>query len=245
MKILSSGTVWLSAAAFAVVASMGLAAEQPGKKEASAAPAFSYKAPLRGAPATRVGGATRSAGATAMTLNVLAPDHTGYTYQEKPTMYWYVSERVTQPVELAITPTGSLNEAIPPVLELTFQPPIEKGVHAVRLEDHGVALKPDVEYQWFVAVVKDPDHRSNDVLAGGSIKRIGTSDAVQAKLRDAQQTIRPAIYAESGVWYDAIDQISKLIGADPANRSLREQRATLLEQVGLKDAAAYDRSAGG
>ena len=66
MKILSSGTVWLSAAAFAVVASMGLAAEQPGKKEASAAPAFSYKAPLRGAPATRVGGATRSAGETAL-----------------------------------------------------------------------------------------------------------------------------------------------------------------------------------
>lgn len=244
MKIVSLGTAWLGAAALAIAASTGLAAEQ-GKKESSAAPLFSYKAPLRGAPATRVGGATRSAGATAMTLNVLAPDHTGFTYQEKPTIYWYVSERVTSPVELAITPTGNLQEAVPPVLELTLKPPLEKGVHALRLEDHGVALKPDVEYQWFVAVVKDPDHRSNDVLAGGSIKRIGASDAVQAKLRDAKEAMRPAIYAESGVWYDAIDQISKLIGTDPANRSLRELRATLLEQVGLKDAAAYDRSAGG
>ncbi len=244
MKIISSGIASLSATALLMVASSALAAE-PAKKDASAAPVFTYKAPLRGAPATRVGGGTRSAGATAMTLNVLAPDHTGYTFQEKPTIYWYVSERVTSPVELAITPTGKLQEAVPPVLELTLQPPIEKGVHALRLEDHGVALKADVEYQWFVAVVKDPDQRSNDVLAGGSIKRIGASDAIEAKLRDAKQNMRPAIYAESGVWYDAIDQVSKLIGADPANRELRELRALMLEQVGLKDAAAYDRSAGG
>ena len=41
-----------------------------------------------------------------------------------------------------------------------------------------------------------------------------------------------------------IDQLSKQINADRNNRTLREQRAALLEQVGLREAAAFDRGAG-
>jgi Flp pilus assembly protein TadD len=54
----------------------------------------------------------------------------------------------------------------------------------------------------------------------------------------------PALYAESGIWYDAIDDLSRLISAEPDNRRLREQRAALLEQVGLREAAEFDRAAG-
>jgi len=244
MKFASFRTVLLSAVALAISTSAGFATE-PAKKGDSAAPEFTYKAPLRGAPATRVGGGTRSAGASTITLNVLAPDHTGYTLQQSPTIYWYVSERVTNPVEVTITIMGTLQEAAQPLLEITLQPPIERGVHAVRLEDHGVALKPDTEYQWFVAVVRDPDQRSTDILAGGSIKRIAVPQAIQARLRGAGETMKPAVYAESGVWYDAIDQLSRLISANPVDRTLRDQRAALLKGVGLQEAADHDRNAGG
>ncbi len=202
---------------------------------------FSYKVPLRGAPATRVGGGTRSAGASAMTLKVLAPIETGYTVQARPTIYWYVSETITNPVEITITGTGSLEEAAVPLLEITLQAPIKQGIHALRLEEHEMSLKPDVEYQWFVAVVKNPDQRSDDLIAGGSIKRVAATQDVQVKLNESGQAMRAAIYAESGIWYDAIDQLSKQIVSNPANRDLHEQRAALLEQVGLGAAAAYDR----
>jgi hypothetical protein len=52
----------------------------------------------------------------------------------------------------------------------------------------------------------------------------------------------PAVYAQSGLWYDAVDEISKLIYANPADGALREQRASLLAQAGLAHAAAYDRN---
>jgi hypothetical protein len=229
-------------ALLSITVAMGLAtvpvyAAQSGEK-AAAKPvaAFSFKAPLRGAPATRVGGASRGA-AAAMSLDVLAPNQTGYTTHASPTIYWYVSETIKKPVEVTITGTR-MEDAVKPLLEVTLQPPIRKGIHALRLEDHGVSLKPDVEYQYFVAVVTNYNQRADDVIAGGSIKRVSASADVQAKLKQASPLKAAEVYAESGIWYDAIDALSKEIAANPA---LRAQRAALLEQVGLNDVAAFDR----
>jgi hypothetical protein len=238
MKISSFSTSLLAAAAVALAG-----AAYAGGESASPAP-FAYKAPLRGAPATRVGGATRSAnGLVNLKLNVLAPSDTGYTVSENPTIYWYTSEPITFPVEFTVISTESIQDAAKPLLDVTRQPPIKKGFHALNLKEFGVALKPGVEYQWFVAVVRDKDQRASDIMAGGTIKRIAGSEsvAVRTKVQQASPAQRAAVYAEAGIWYDAIDQLSKEIDANPGNRQLRDQRAALLEQVGLRDAAAYDR----
>ncbi len=219
--------------------------KQTNSKQAeSANPLFSYKPPVRGAPVTRVGGGTRGAEAIKLSLDVLAPDATGYTLREKPTVYWYVSERITNPVELTVIGADTIAEGAKPLLDIELKPPIEKGMHALPLANHGVELKPDHEYQWFVAIVRNPAQRSSDILAGGRIRRVAESHAIETKLAQNAKATWPAIYAESGVWYDAIDELSKMINADPHDGRLRAQRAALLDQVGLQDAARYDRSAG-
>ncbi len=237
MKAKLSKTALLSVTAALALAAFPASAGEADKEKAAAKPMFSFKVPLRGAPATRVGGGTRSGEATAMSLNVLAPDQTGYTTHAKPTIYWYVSQAINHPVEMTITGMN-FEDAIFPLLEITLQPPISKGIHALRLEEHGVSLKPDVEYQYFVAVVKNYNQRSDDIIAGGSIKRVAPSADVQAKLKQAGAESAAEVYAESGIWYDAIDELSKQIAAKPA---LRGQRAALLEQVGLNAVAAFDR----
>ena len=216
-------------------------AQADAEKASSESATLAYKPPLRGAPATRVGGGTRSVGARPLTLSVLAPNETGFTTSDRPTVYWYVSETLTHPVELVLTTSEPLKDATPPALEITLQPPIAKGVHALSFADHGVTLKPGIEYQWFVSVVSNPAQRSSDVVAGAAIQRIGDSDAVQIRLKQAPEHRWPAVYAENGIWYDAIDQLSRQISANPADARLRQQRAALLEQVGLRDAAAFDR----
>ena len=221
-----------------------LVAQAGSEKRAEEQPAkFTYRPPLRGAPATRVGGGTRSIGANTFSLSVLAPNETGLTTREKPTIYWYVSHTINAPVEVTLTTTEPLRDAANPSLELTLQPPLARGMHAVRLDQHGIVLKPGVEYQWFVAVVNNPAQRSGDVIAGGSIKLVA-SDEVQDRVKRAPQALWPALYAESGLWYDAIDELSRQISANPQDRRLRQQRAALLEQVGLAEAAAFDRAAG-
>lgn len=237
----SIATIVLGAAACASLVASAVTAKEPAQ-DGRIILAQAYKPPMRGAPATRVGGGSRSAG-FALSVNVLAPSETGYTLQEQPTVYWFASSDIDRPVELTVISTASLREAAKPALEITLQPPIAKGVHALRLADHGVRLQPGVEYQWFVAVVRNPAQRSNDVLAGGTIKRVA-DDAVRSRVEQSAQAQRPAVYAEAGIWYDAIDQLSKQIGAERGNRQLREQRAALLEEVGLREAAAFDRGAG-
>jgi hypothetical protein len=242
----------ISLTAVLVAASLGalpaLAAEAEKKLlvaqadvEKAAEANLTYRPPLRGAPATRVGGGTRSVGARPVTLSVLAPNETGYTTRDNPTVYWYVSETLTNPVEFTLTISEPLQHATPPALEITIQPPIAKGVHALRLADHGVTLKPGVEYQWFVAVVANPAQRSSDVVAGAAIQRVTNTDLVQSRLKQAPQQNWAAVYAESGIWYDAIEELSRQISTNPADARLRQLRAGLLEQVGLKEAAAFDR----
>ena len=58
-------------------------------------------------------------------------------------------------------------------------------------------------------------------------------EPVKAKLAKASNNETPFIYAEAGLWYDALKSISDLIDAAPQNLELRKQRTALLTQVGL------------
>lgn len=201
----------------------------------TAGPVPVYRPQLRGAPETRVGGASRGTQDTGLVLSVLAPESTGLTSRDKPTVYWYSSKALSAPLEFTL----SDEQAIKPLVELKVSA-AQPGIHAQRLD---YVLKPDVEYQWTIAAVADPSQRAGDTISGGSIKRSQPSPALAAKLKAADKAQWPFLYAEEGFWYDALAVLSEQIDAHPADRRLREQRAALLEQVGLKTAADQDRQA--
>ncbi|MDP2827815.1 MAG: DUF928 domain-containing protein [Sulfuricellaceae bacterium] len=190
-----------------------------------------YKPPLRGAPASRVGGGSRGMADNLPKIAVLAPDHTGYTTQEQPVLYWYLSKPVAIRLEITITD----DKTIQPLLEKRLEVPAKAGIQALSLKDHGIHLKPGAEYSWFVGLVADAKQRSSDVIAGGTIARKEPAAALQAKLAKSSPKQVPFVYAEEGFWYDAIASISSLIAAHPEDQALRQQRAALLEQVGLSD----------
>lgn len=197
-----------------------------------------YIPPLRGAPVSRVGGASRGSGDASVTVEVLAPDHTGLTVSPRPTLYWYLSALSAAPLDFTL-----IDEAgIKPLVEVRLDAPESPGVQRVDLAELDVTLKPGVNYQWFVALIPDPKQRSNDILAGGMIKRITPSQALMAKLKRASQGELPHIYAEEGIWYDALAAVSEPMRVNPDDATLRTARAALLEQVGLNDVAAEDVS---
>ena len=207
----------------------------PGDANAGSGEAggFVYRPPMRGAPVARIGGGTRGIGDMTLELVVLAPDHTGLTTKEQPTLYWYVSEPV--PTKLEVTVIN--DEAIDPALEEVVATPGRAGIQKIELAKSGTRLEPGLEYRWFVSVVADPGQRSNDIVASGTIQRITPEGALKARIAKADERALARIYAEEGVWYDAVDAISRLIEKSPNDAALREQRAALLEQVGLQAAA--------
>ena len=195
-----------------------------------------YMPPRVGAPAGRVGGGTRGPGGSLPVLFVLAPDHTGLTTQEQPVLYWYISAPTTQAIELTVIS----EQAVRPLLEIRLPSPAQAGVQRLRLAEHGVRLASGVQYRWFVALIPDADNRSQDVIASGGIERTEPSAALQAQLVQAGKADAPFIYAQAGLWYDALAAISAQIEAAPANTLVRQQRAELLAQVELAEVAAYE-----
>ncbi len=198
-----------------------------------------YRPPLRGATSGgRIGGGTRGTGERAFTLSVLAPDHTGLTLSEQPTLYWFVSKTVTLPMEFTVVD----HRKAEPLLELKVEPPIEPGFHSISLSRHGVRLQSSITYEWFVALVVDAEQRSSDILAGAEIQRVDGAGELLDRVRAADARNRPAIYAQDGYWYDAIEGLFNLISDNPQDSDLKAQRATLLNQVGLPGAAGYAHS---
>lgn len=206
-------------------------AEAQNKKQTTAADMPVYKPPKRGAPGGRVSGGTRGPERQAFVLTVLAPDHTGLTVNEQPSLYWFISSPTSSPVEFTVVDPG----AAKPLLETRISSPVQPGVHRIRLADHGVRLVPDVPYRWFVAVVPDPGRRSKDILAGGAIERVELAEELREKLAQAGKAKAPHIYAEAGLWYDALAAISELIESTPNDPALRKQRASLMAQAGLPE----------
>lgn len=195
-----------------------------------------YKPPRVGAPVGRVGGGTRGHGDPLPVVLALAPDHTGLTTQEQPALYWYISAPTTHAIELTVIE----EQAIRPLVETRLPSPAQAGVQRVRLAEYGIRLKPEVQYRWFLALIPDADNRSQDVVAGGIVQRIEPPAALPARLAQAGEVQAPFIYAEAGIWYDALAALSEQIAATPADTRLRQQRAALLKQVGLSEVAQYD-----
>jgi hypothetical protein len=181
-----------------------------------------------------VGGGTRGApGRDIFVLSVLAPDHTGLTMREQPSLFWFISSDTSLPVELTIVDPN----ATEPLLESRIASPVKRGVHRVRLAEYGVRLAVGVPYQWSVAVMSDPTRRSRDILASGTIERVKPAGDLEAKLAEADKENLMSWYAEAGIWYDALEVVSDLIERSPGDATPRRYRAALLAQAGLPEIA--------
>ena len=192
---------------------------------------------LADGPSVRIGGAARGLGGAAPAPEALGPAHVGASAREAPNLYWFLPEATSLPVEVTVVDPG----AVDPLLETTVPGPLEAGVHRVSLSEHAVRLQPGVDYRWFVALVRDPERRSQDLVSAAAIRYTPPGPEQSERLSAAPAARAAHLYAESGFWYDAFDQLSRWLDAERGAALLHEHRAALLEQVGLGDAATFER----
>ncbi len=215
-------------------AAFGADKNQPGAAGPSAG--IKFRPPTTGAPAVRVTGGSRGTGDAEITLDVLAPDDIGVTTREQPSLFWFQSKPADAKFELTLLQENKVK----PIVQVTVARSSNAGVQRIKLADRGVKLSPGVEYQWVVALITDPDNRSTDLVASGVIKRVEPSVELKEKIAQATPASLATVYAEAGIWYDALSVLSDQIDSNPANKALRETRADLLRQVGLKAGADYE-----
>jgi hypothetical protein len=196
-----------------------------------------YKPPAApGNIPARVSGGARGE-AVDTVLIALVPNHVALTTQAQPSLFWFQSKPAKAKFEVTVVEPKKPK----PLLSLTAPQADKPGIHRVKLGKYKIELQPDVAYEWSVAIVPDAENRSRDVIAKGVIKRISPPGDLANRVAQMDDLQRAEVYAQAGVWYDAFESVSNAIEAHPDDASLRAQRASLLQQVGLAEAAAFDK----
>jgi hypothetical protein len=174
---------------------------------------------------------------------VLAPEHIGQTASEAPSLYWYLSKIPESggfefwigavdagfvPDQPNDTPAGEVSDTW---IQIDLPSPNQPGLQRILLSDYGVELEAGVDYSWTISwtIALGPDAH-----AGGWIKRVELPASVAKRLDEGSLGEVPAIYAEAGLWYDALSSLLELVSDHPNNESLRTARLELLRQGGLE-----------
>lgn len=244
----------LLAASFAVTPAFAQdPAPADAKPAAGAAPVakrglLKYTPPKTAAGGARIDGDGGSRGPDVKlpSISVLAPKEAAVTTNEQPSLFWFqngpMPEKVIKTARVEVTLLDPKNPK--PLLKVTSPLTGDKqagsGLRRVALGKQKVSLQPGVTYKWTVALIPDPANRSQDVITSASIQRIEPSKELAEALKGAASGDKAAVYAQNGVWYDAIEAITADIDKNPKNADLRKLRGELLKQGGLKDAAAAD-----
>lgn len=188
-----------------------------------------YMPPYANAPTLRSTGVIRGLSGAAPSVQALGPDHTGIVFEASPRLYWRLSENTRLRVELIVNDP----RAVQPLVDIALPDGASAGIHVFDLAALGVKLAPGVAYEWSVALVPNIDDRSLDAPSMAGVKYVPPSAELSARIASAPPAQLAHVYAESGSWYEAFDQLSRWVAQDPDAEILRRHRAALLAQAGI------------
>jgi hypothetical protein len=185
---------------------------------AVAEPKIEYVAPKKGGPSIRLDPDARGNCPSVRGLpsdfkiEVVAPEHLGYTIKAQPVLYWRINKKVRGTIALTIEEMVS-DFSFKPLLEMSASLSVKPGLHNYSLSGLKVHLEKDVDYLWTVALVCDRENRSLDIGQSGGVRYVDKPKGVRFK--DLKEL------AQKGVWYDVFHRVG------------RANRQRLLNQVGL------------
>jgi len=190
--------IWLIATLLAVLAPTTiLFSPQIG----AATDGIKYRPPTRGDTRRTEGSGSRGCNKNTVSLNLLIPaDHLPLTVSSHPKFLWYVSD-TSSPVRFTLVEQGIAKT----LLDKRFTPE-KPGIVELQLPDSSPGLEIGKNYRWTVSIICSASRSSENIYAMGRISRIPMSDElkVNKKLAIADSKQRAMIYADAGVWYDAL-----------------------------------------
>lgn len=197
-----------------------------------------YRAPQNEdlSPARVIGRASRGAADESLSIAVLAPDHTGLTVQAQPTLHWHLSHQIRAKVVVTVQHADSID----PLIEIESTGSFKEGIVSVPISGESVELEIGTEYDWSVTI-QPTDDEQLPTTTSAVIKRIAEPKVLE-RARRSNHTLAN-MQAENGIWYDAIETLTKKIRRSPNRKEARRHRASLLRQVGLMLAAQSDERA--
>ncbi|PSN18733.1 hypothetical protein C7271_10945 [filamentous cyanobacterium CCP5] len=111
------------------------------------------------------------------------------------------------------------------------------GIVRIVLPETAPALELAAPYRWFFMAYCD---RNAPTFVEGWIERVEIAGAMQRQLDQVPVSRQVALYAEQGIWQDALDTLGVLYRQDPQTDALQADWVELLTSAGLEAVAAED-----
>ncbi len=208
----------------------------------SQARAVRFRVPNVGRPRRRTAAAVRSGCGNSTDNKLVAstdeelvalrpiPDP-ALTVSEYPTIFVSLPQTSAKEAEFFLKEDGKDDI----VYETTVTLPSNPGIVSVSLPDNGTlpALEVGKTYHWYFLMICNPQDRSDEPYVEGEIQRVEPSPNLVAELKNASPRDRAALYAEAGIWYDAVNSIVQLRRSSPNDTAIAADWAELLKSVGL------------
>lgn len=212
--------------------------------------------PDRGVPGDRGGAASRGCGAGNQSITALIPVYEqtlkqgkpeavsvtkvwGLTTEEYPTFWFFVpyKKSTINSIEFVLKdesskPSQTLYQTIVTIPEVP-------GIISIRLSATTPPLQVDKMYHWFfkMKVICAPQQPAEREYVEGWVQRINPNLKLANSLKQATPQQRIGLYAENGIWYDALTTLAELRLAKPQDPTLVAEWMNLLKSVDLENLA--------
>lgn len=164
-------------------------------------------------------------------VTLLAPTrHVGLTVSSRPTLFFYLSKKSPVPVLLTLAAIDGRKAIVEKRLALE-----SPGLKSFSLPPE-VKLEEGKKYVWTITLVCNWVRVSENFDVQRSIKRVAVSKPLEKQLAKVPRTNtreRGRLYAENGIWYDAVTNLAKDNSQKEATRDLRD----LVEQARINQNA--------
>ncbi|HAA30849.1 MAG TPA: hypothetical protein DCE56_28080 [Cyanobacteria bacterium UBA8553] len=196
-----------------------------------------------------------------VTLLIPSKDYIGQTTSSHPSFFWYLSESVSVPMQFTLRESGVSK----PLYQKQLDSP-RPGIIQLEIPKDRNGLVPGKSYGWSVTLVCNAKRPSVNPFFYSWIERVPTTPALEQKLAMANPNSnalnqmrlsekssgdrhsllktmreRASIYAQAGLWFDALASLSKAQSVNSSESFVREDFLSLLNQVGLTEVVKQER----
>src|SRR4028118_2185692 len=171
-------------------------------------------------------------------LTALVPEsQIGRTVSEYPVFFFYLQKSEFDDAQAEFYLVDE-NENF--IYETTLKIKNSPGVMSVSIpaNKNVSPLEAGKNYRWYIAWICYPEEISADAVATGIVRRVELSADILRQLDAADPRQKTVIYAENGIWQDALSTLAAARRANPNDTDLAADWKSLLDSVKLGEIAA-------
>ena len=158
---------------------------------------------------------------------------------EHPTFLFHVPYTKPALLDLSFTLQDESNPADPKIIyqNATIAPASTAGTIQITIPKSSLALAANKPYRWFLELNMGCTSGQRPIFVEGWIQRTELDRNLSSQIDRATPIDRVALYAENGLWYDAVTTLANLQVAKPQDPELTKDWQNLLDAIGLKGLA--------